>query len=981
MSVRFILGRAGSGKTRLCRTEVLEEIRRAPDGPPLILLVPDQATYQVERALLGAVDGFVRVCPYSFARLSHRILGEVGGAGLPVLDEVGKRMFLTAVIRDVRSDLQVYHKSWPRVGFTESVAKCIAEFHWYAKTPEDVRTEAERRRAQDGRASSLSLKLLDLARIYEVFEERIRDRFLDGDATLALLARRLPESSWIRGARVWVDGFSGFTPQEYAVLASLARTVDTLSIALCLDPGRVPKRMSDLNPLSPFHPSEETYLKLADMPSVTIDDRRTIRLPAVGQKATRFTGRPALGALETALFSRRPRPYPGRPARIRLLEAPDRRAEVRAVARDILRRAREDGTRYREMAVLVRDLEPYADLVRSVFSEYGIPFFLDERRSVAHHPLVELVRSAVRAAATGWPTDVVLQYLKTDLVHAGRDPRETSDRTPIDDVENYALAFGVRGAAWREEAPWSNRALGPEDGDASRAEEQAALDRVDATRRSALAELVEFNRRVHGESPTVCDVVKAIYALLTDLNVRERLEAWAEKARENGRPAEADEHATVWKNVVGLLDSLETSLGETRLSSGHDPVQGETDLSLHDVLDILEAGLERLRLGLIPPTLDQVTVGSVERSRHPDLKAAYVLGVGDGAFPRPRAEDPILSDRDRDRLHEGAFDLAPSARRELHKERYFAYIAFTRARDALWVSYPRADEEGAELLPSAFLTRFKGLFQDLAVETLERDTGPSSPADIVRIEDLAEAVNRGARDMKPGTEDPWWFQALGSLLDLPGVRDMLERTASALIYRNRAALDPAAAGALYGATLRSGVVALEGFAECPFRYFAGHGLKLRERPTYELGPPDLGLLYHEVLSRFFERTRAAGHRWADLMRRRRGRSCGRNSSKPCRRSKRTCFDRTSGTSRSWKKQSGHSRRTRTLFFSMHGGRRSRPWLQRRRSATRPTWIWERDGGSRSGDASTAWTRSRGRPRSLCASSITNRRSARWTSGR
>jgi len=856
MSVRFILGRAGSGKTHLCLTEILEEVRRAPDGPALILLVPDQATYQMERALLGAegVDGFVRVCPYSFARLSHRIFGEIGGAPLPVLDDLGKQMFLASVMRDVRSDLCVYGTSSRRVGFVESVARCIAEFHWYGKGPEDVRLEAERRRNEAGGDTPLSLKLLDLARIYKGFQRKIEGRFVDGDGALAVLAERLPESAWIKGARVWVDGFSGFTPQEYGVLAALIRTVDTFSISLCLDPRCLPESLEDLDALSAFHPSEETYLRLRDALPPEVERLPTVTLPAGGADRPRFASRPDLAALEAGFFARGVRAYEGRPSGVRLVEAPDRRAEVREVARDILRRAREDGTRYRRMAVIVRDLEPYADLVRSIFSEHGIPFFLDERRSVAHHPLVELVRCAVRVVATGWPTDVVLQYLKTDLVpglSASPEPRGTPERLPVDDVENYALAFGVRGAQWRTEEPWAKRALRPEDAGDPSPDERAALERVDAARRNALRELVAFDAKVRDGRPAVCEVMEALYTLLNALGVRQRLIAWAAEVRERGDPATAEEHATVWKNVVGLLEGLESALGDEVLP-------------LREILDILEAGLSSLRLGLIPPTVDQVTVGSVERSRHPELQVAYVLGVGDGSFPRARHEDPILSDQDRDRLHGTGFELAPSAGRELHRERYFAYIAFTRARDGLWVSYPRADEEGAELLPSAFVRRFEQLFPDLPVERLERDTGPRRPEDVVRVEDLAEAVNRGARTAPHDPSRVWWLRGLDRLLDTRGVREALGKTLPALTYRNFPTLQRLTAAALYGNTLRCGVVGLEGFARCPFQYFARYGLGLEERPEFELGPPDLGSLYHEVLRRFFERTCTEGLRWADL---------------------------------------------------------------------------------------------------------------------
>jgi ATP-dependent helicase/nuclease subunit B len=847
MPIRFVLGRAGSGKTTYCIDAILKELGEDPLGPPLILLVPDQATYQMERLLLerSGVDGFMRVFPLSFRRLAHRVFSEVGSSKLPVVDEVGKTMFLALVLRklaDQPGQLLIFHRAYKEPGLLETLSRTIAEFRRYGKGPEDIEQEHQRL-VDDGQGNTpLALKLHDLALIFAEYEKSIRGQFLDSDGNLSLLAQRLDESEWIREARVWVDGFSGFTPQEYEVLEALAGVAKEVAISLCLDPKRIPETFEELNALSQFHPTEECYLQIIERLRSRTDWQPAVKL---GEEDVppRFAGSESLALVESTMFPQDgPEGYKSS-SKIRLLMAVDRRTEVRAAAREILRLVRDSKYRYRDIAVILRDLEPYSDLVRSVFGEFGIPFFIDERRSMAHHPLVELIRSAVKSVVTNWSPEPVLQFLKTDLIPV--------DRIGIDEIENYALAFGVRGKEWISDDSWQKRALAVEDSDWTDPLEQEALTRTDCARREALRALGTFGEESAGKEKTVRDITASLHEMLVSLDVPETLRRWSLEAREAGWIGQAEEHAEAWQSVVNLLQGLVDALGDQTLP-------------LKDYATVLEAGLSSLTLGLIPPSMDQVTVGSVERSRHPDLRAAFVLGVGEGAFPRAKAEDAVFSDAEREELHKKGFELAPSTRRELHRERYFAYIAFTRASRRLWVTYPISDDRGRELLPSVFVRRLGKMFPDPGIKPVDRNVIVETREDILTQTDLGVLFAAESRSSIDKDKDPWWAAIYNEALGHPGVRARLERILPSLVYSNQARLSNGCARDLYGQTIYAGVTSLEKFAACPFRYFGEKGLRLQERVTAELEPVNLGSLYHEVLRAFFQRTRREGLTWGEM---------------------------------------------------------------------------------------------------------------------
>ncbi len=841
--VRFILGRSGSGKTVYCLNRVKEELDRSELGPPLIILVPEQATYQTDRALvsLSSKRGYMRAFSLSFRRLAYRILRETGGIDLPFLGDLGKEMMLSAVLREKEDDLRIFHRAARKPGFFQYISRSLSELRHYGISLESLQQEA----AACG-DSLLALKAHDLSLLGQAFLEKIQGRFVDPEEVLDILAEKIPEFQWLSGAKVWVDGFMGFTPQEYRVLAALIRAAENVEIALCLDHRRLTDINDDpanLDPRELFFPTEETYLTLKSIFLRDIKFEHPLVLPSEGKPVPRFAGNAVLGHLERALFAEKQTVFDQKVGEvIKIVKAPGRRVEVIEAGREILRLVREKGYRYRDIAIVLRSVEDYHPLIDAVFQDRGIPYFMDRRHPVSHHPAVELVRSAVEVVERGWPLDPVIQYLKTDLVLLSREG--------VDTLENYVLAHGISGKAWFDEDDWTwnRRSLDEEGMDAI--DQAALLNQINSWRREGVSALMKFHEMVGGGRKSVREITGSLYHLLEDLGVSATLEQWAEKIRREGDLVQAEEHAEVWALLVGLLDELVVALGEEKVS-------------LRDYRQILEAGLSRLTLGLIPPSLDQVVVGSIERSRHPDLKAVFVLGVGERLFPTVRSEDPILSDRDREELLKDGLKLGPTSTADLYNEDFLAYIAFTRPRDRLWLSYSVADEKGRELNPSALISRIESLFPEMEVHQV--DIGlPLSPEQADTPSELAGALAEWYRGgPKPGGDDRWVEVYQGIISDKV-LRPYLEVTFPSLVYKNKASLSSPARDILYGKDLKGSVSSLESFAACPFHYLAQYGLGLRPREEYKIEALDLGALCHAALKAFLDRTIKENRDWAGL---------------------------------------------------------------------------------------------------------------------
>ncbi|WP_406677805.1 helicase-exonuclease AddAB subunit AddB [Moorella sp. ACPs] len=840
MSLRLVLGRAGSGKTRFCLEEIKAALAEGPAGPALIILTPEQATLQMELDLHRAVPcpGFSRAQVLSFRRLGWRVFQEAGGAARPHLGEMGKRMALRAILNARQGDLTLFASLAGSPGFVEQLAHTIAELKLYRVEPGELKRVAEHYRATGRGETILGRKLHDLALIYSDLEKYLAGRYLDPDDYLTLLARRLPEASFIKGALVWVDGFNGFTPQEEAVLQALMAAAGRVTVTLCLDPAL---RHRQLGETELFHPTGDTYHRL----------QRLARAAGVNIEADvlltgtppRFREAPALAHLE-AHFGRWPlKPFQGSPGGIRLVAAANPRLEVEAAAREILRLAREENLRFREMAVLVRDLEPYHDLIVNTFRDFNIPFFIDRRRPVGHHPLLELVRAALETVLENWAYDPVFRYLKSDLVPVSREE--------VDLLENYVLAHGIRGRQWLEERPWqfkSRRDLEPPGADER---EEAVAAAVNSARDRATRHLRRFYRAVQGRTLTAREITAALFSLLQELQVPRQLEAWHRQSLAAGDLDAAQEHEQVWDGLMDLLDELITALGDAAME-------------LAEYAAILEAGMESLKLRLIPPALDQVVVGTLDRSRQPELQAALVLGVGEGMLPARLPEDATFSDREREELQAAGVELAPAGSLRLFHEEFLAYLALTRSRRFLWLSYPLADAGGRALAPSPLVRRLRQLLPGLEEENIGPDL-PGGEADLVYLTTPRQAAGHLARILSRRRPLPALWQEVYRWLEQDRERERWLALLGGVNYYNQVEpLEPGLVEQLFPGPLRSSISRLETYAACPFRYFLAYGLKLQERQMYRVDPAGMGQFYHAALKLFVEELAGSGRDWGEV---------------------------------------------------------------------------------------------------------------------
>ena len=831
MAVQFILGRSGTGKTRYCIKSIVNALAE-PGNQQLILLVPEQATYQAERAILTdeRIAGYHRLSVLSFDRLQFLLLGK--NTARPALSRIGRQMIVHRLLRDNKSRLQIFDTSAVWTGLSRQLAQTIAELHQYAKTPDDI-DQLLSELAKDERNSLAILKFTDIGLIFREYVKFIEGDFLDPDVQLTRACRAVSASTLAGGAKLWVDGFAGFTNAEFAILTELLKVVADAQIAFCLDPSEIDvanPAAGNIDPVGLFNPTQRTYAELVDRVKKC---KLQLLQPIVLERAARFSSSPQLAHIERNIFELKPSKLDSAD-NIRIISAPNDRAEVRFVARQILELVRERDYRYRDIAVIASDIDSYQHYIRAYFDDYGIPFFIDKRKPLNQHPVVQLICSALQAVTGGFAHGDIFAYLKTDLVPIRR--------YDIDLLENYCLAFGITANDWLQRKQWNF---------AGKDEDYFDEQQINQIRLKAIGSLLELRDRLcpvgnPAQMLTAEQFTQTIFNFLDELEVKQTIGIWLEEADKNEDGAAVNEHQQFYNKLVDIFDELvEVFAGRT--------------MTAEDFFAIINSAFSQLTLAFIPPTLDQVLVGSIERSRHPDLKAVFLIGATQRQFPVPLVSDSILTDDDRIAAESADFQLAPASSQMLTERQYLAYIAFTRPSELLCVTYPSVDDKSSAVPRSQFIANLESLFENLNEESI---AGEQIDIDKIHSEtELADLLcTRLGKDAfiqatNPGLEAG--LLGLESLLnDICSDEQLAElgtNVLTAINYDNCARLDSDVVRELFGRQLQTSATRLSTFAACPYRYFARYILELEERKEFKFEPLDLGLFYHNVLDALLKR--------------------------------------------------------------------------------------------------------------------------------
>lgn len=823
MPLKFVFGPSGSGKSSYLYQHVIQESMKYPERN-YIVLVPEQFTMQTQKDLVMMHErkGIMNIDVLSFARLAYRVFEETGGGGLPVLDDEGKNLILRKIAGDYESELKMLGGHMKKQGYISEVKSVISEFTQYDIGEDEI----ERVMESAGESSRLYYKLADIRLLYRGFTDYLREKYITKEELLDVLSREVEKSERLKNSTVVLDGFTGFTPVQDRLLGELMRHCREVIVTVTMDRRGNPYVYE--HPYQLFALSKQmvtSLLQIAKQNKIPVEEP----VELYDHVPWRFKEQEALAFLEKHLFRYGAGAYEKEQEQVKLHLAKNPREEAYAVAEQVRRMMREDRYRLRDIGVIVSDMDVYADHLKQAFIKYDIPFFMDHKRSILLNSFVEYIRSVLHMAEQSFSYESVFRFLRTNL--AGFTYEE------IDELENYVIGLGIKGYKhWQEKWTRKLRGMAQED-----------LDKMNHYRRQLVEKVDGLIYVLRQRRKTVADITRAIYEFMVQENLQVRLAEQEELFRAKGELALAREYAQIYRIVIELFDKFVELLGDEQVS-------------LSEYCKLLDAGLEEARVGVIPPEVDQVVIGDMQRTRLKDIKALLFAGANDVYLPGALLRTGLLSELDREKFAREKLTLSAGGKEKAYVQKFYLYLNLTKPSEKLDIYYSKVSADGKSVRPSYLIQELQKLFPKLKVRDEER---------YLKEQELTENIgfDRMIREFvqKRHETDGAWCELYNWYKKNPKWQEKVERFLEAGYYRKPLdALTEEAAERLYGEEFETSITRMERFAVCAFSHFLMYGLGLREREEYDFQAADLGNVCHRALERFSYKVEREAGDWLKL---------------------------------------------------------------------------------------------------------------------
>ena len=774
--------------------------RGAPSG--IFLIVPDQYTLQAERNAIShlKVKGLMDLEVLSFSRLAGKVINETGGSRRIPIDKHGRHMLLVKVMKNQAERLFVFRGMSSSHSFIDMANNLISEMKQHNSSPEAIKKII----GEMEEDSLLRRKLSDIAVIFESYEEQIKDKYIDNEDHLNLFISGLGQSSIIKSAEFWIAGFDSFTPKSIKIIEQLNLYSFGVNMVLTSDEGSEDEEL--------FQLTKEMMRKLENAAGSGNTEIKRLEKPLSVRHS-------AILHLEKQLYANSFKQFSGGDEAISFCRAANFYSEAETAAAYIIGLVRDGGLRFRDIAVICNDMDGRGAVIKRVFDEYEISYFIDQKRRTLHNPAIAFISALLDIAGSGWAYEDVFRLVKTGFCPIDGDEAE--------DLENYAIRYRIKGAKWKKDFLYGKKEY-----------EEDEFERLNESRR-ILTELINSYEKKAADAITVREKTTTLYEFLSnEADMANKLENLCIKLEEDSQLEAAMETRQIWESILGLFDQLAELIGD-------EPISKE------DYSAMLKAGFESIELGMIPTTIDQVVVGTMQRTRVGRIKALVVLGANDGVLPEAAGEEDLLNRDERALLLEKEILICKDDELRSSEERLAIYKQLSRPEKYLWIGYSAADMEGKELRPSIIFDRLRKLFPDVSVKKdLRNQDDPMLLLNSAEssLKFLAEALRKAG--MEEEEPDPVWKAAFNWYKEKDGRG--LSLICRGIAFTNRMEnLEASLVEKLFGRQnpqeQRISPSRLEKFSRCPFAHFVHYGLAPKERRVFEVAGREVGDVYHRCL--------------------------------------------------------------------------------------------------------------------------------------
>ena len=621
MGLRIIYGKPGTGKSDFCFSQIADLIDKEKK---IYIITPEQFSFTTERKLIDCVkkDAVINAKATTLSRLAYMVMNEIGGANNVQLSKCGKSMIIYSILNKYKKELKFLGKSDENI---ELSMNTIKEFKKHGITIESLKEETKN--TED---NYLKSKLQDMTLIYEKFEEQIQNKYIEETDLLNILSQNLQQTNIIKDSIIYLDEFAGFTGQEYEVIKKLIEQAKQVNITMCIDDLDI-----NTNPDTDiFYSNKQTLKKILN---IVKENGFNLEEPVFLNNTYRFKTE-ELKYLSENISSIKINKFNKETKNIQLFLAQNPYSEIEQIAKQITKLVRDENLRYKEIAIIAKNIDEYSSLVRSIFSKYEIPVFIDEKRDLNQNIITQYILSIIEILNKNFSTESIFFYLKSGFCDIEKDE--------IFKLENYCTKWGIKQNKWKKEFTHEKENV-------DKAQE---IERLNELRKEIVEPLLDLKKKIDSEK-TAKNISKCLYEFLNNQNIEEKIQIKVNELQEQGLIELAEEYIQSYKTILEILDEIVLAFGEDKIT-------------IDKYGKILKVGMQNSELGRIPGTQDQVTFADVERSRSHKVKTVFLIGVNDGQFPSINKDEGFFNDEDREYLKNKGLEIAKGTTENLYEENF-----------------------------------------------------------------------------------------------------------------------------------------------------------------------------------------------------------------------------------------------------------------------------------------------------------------------
>lgn len=793
--LHIVTGRSGSGKTTWVREKIKELINTENEKP--ILLVPDQFSFENERAMLGLLGAkdMQKVQVFSFPRLAKSNLDSKILEGKMFATDGVRMAYMSEALTELSGELKIFSKVRHNVSGLQAFIDFSKELETCDISSDDILSLTEKMPS-----SLLKDKLYEINLINDAYNVLLHRSYFDDTEALKYFNKFAEETKFFKNKTVFLDSFRAFSEQEYKCIKLALIDAKDVYITICND--------DNVKGESPFIFMQELQKKL-----VSLANKANVKIAPVIKISENNRLNNSIRHIEKNIYSEDYEKNTDECDGVTIFKCNDITDECNTVALEIKKLIRSGKYRCKDIAVVERSSDKYKRIMCDVLKRFGVPVFDDSRRPLSFETLFIHITSAIECIADGFKTESVMRYLKTGLSEL--------NFSDVAVLEKYVLVWGISGNSWLNDFTMHPDGFGNVIDE--KAEKQ--IDFLNTLRKKAILPLVKLKRECDGVSGS--EITKAVYSFIVDTKVADKLYDLSSELNSEGFPVEALQKETSWDALIEILDTIEE-------------ITKDKFYSIKRWFELFSILVFSKDIGEIPQGLDEVKVGSADRIRTENLKVIFLVGVNKNEFPLIASVGGLLTDSDRRILtNDMSLNIKPAFEESIFEERFIAYCMLTAASEKLYLSYREISDDETTSGASELIYDIKEILENV----IEKSSNDIPEEEKIESEfsaffTLAKMYNENS-SLKSTLYE--YFK------NKPEYFGRLESIALAKNGKKGEFKNPEISKKLFGEKIGVSASRLDSYYMCPFSFFCRYGLNASAIKTAELQPTDSGLIIHGVL--------------------------------------------------------------------------------------------------------------------------------------